>query len=154
MLCFIKEFCEQVFVEFKPLRLSVTCSRFAPVSNGWWSSLLPLPTSHTHLSGTSWKRVCVCVCVGAYVCASVQHFTQTLSVPLPKLGLLDLFVPSVVSDNTARNKAALPSQPPAPLISFYNDVLEHLVTIATSEEMTVLDWPIPEFAANKPHKSE
>ena len=80
-----------------------------------------------------------------------------LYVPLPKTGLLDLFVPSVVSDSTARNKAALPSQPPAPLTSLYNHVLEHLVTIATSEEMTHLDWPIPEFAAKKKfysHESE
>lgn len=70
-------------------------------------------------------------------------------------GLLDHFVPLVVSDSSAREKAALHSQPPAPIISLYNHTLEHLATVATSEELGELNWPIPDFAGeNFTEKSE
>ncbi len=53
----------------------------------------------------------------------------------------------MVSDSTAREKATLPSQAPAPIISLYNYILDHLATVATGEELEELDWPIPEYAA-------
>ena len=55
----------------------------------------------------------------------------------------------MVSDGTAREKACLPSQHPDPLISLYNTVLEHLASVANSDELVALDWPIPEFASQK-----
>ena len=64
-------------------------------------------------------------------------------------GLLKHFVSPVISDGGARQKAHLPSQPPAPIVTLYNAVLHHLIITAASEEIRTLNWPVVEFSSSQ-----
>ena len=64
-------------------------------------------------------------------------------------GLLKHFVSPVISDGGTRKKTRLPSQPPAPIVSLYNAVLQHLIKTAVSEEILTLNWPVVEFVSSE-----
>ncbi|XP_072902486.1 germinal-center associated nuclear protein isoform X2 [Hemitrygon akajei] len=60
-------------------------------------------------------------------------------------GLCREFSDQFYSDKSERQSAALPSQNPSTIIELYNDVLQFLSEVITSELLCDLSWPVAEF---------
>lgn len=75
----------------------------------------------------------------------IRHCVTPLR-PLFTAGLNKHFFSLVVADRQKRAEAGLPSQPPGPLVKLFNAVVSHLSHQASREELTALQWPLPEFA--------
>lgn len=76
-----------------------------------------------------------------------MHLSVLFSLLFP--GILDHFIPLVISDGQKRQLAGLPSQPLAPLVSLYNATLNHLISTALTPKLRDLQWPPPEFAPSR-----
>lgn len=77
--------------------------------------------------------------------------SQTL-LQVVELGLCREFHSRLRQDKQDRKNAGLPSQHPEPIVELCNSVLSFLAGVVTSEHLSSLCWPPPEFSL--PENSE
>ncbi|XP_051874599.1 germinal-center associated nuclear protein isoform X3 [Pristis pectinata] len=61
-------------------------------------------------------------------------------------GLCREFSDQFYNDKSERQSATLPSQDPSSIIELYNDVLQFLSEVVSSEQLYNLSWPVAEFS--------
>lgn len=77
--------------------------------------------------------------------ASPDLSSQTL-LQVVESGLCREFHSRLQRDEQNRKQAGLPSQQPEPIVQLYNSVLSFLADVMSSEQLSSLCWPPPEFS--------
>uniref|UniRef100_A0A6I8NHV6 Germinal-center associated nuclear protein n=1 Tax=Ornithorhynchus anatinus TaxID=9258 RepID=A0A6I8NHV6_ORNAN len=106
--------------------------------------IVEIPDSVSDLRGTNRVSASVKWLV-AHCPGSLELCCRTL-LQFVEDGLSFEFSDRFFHDRRERRLAGLPSQEPGAVIELYNSVLQFLATVASSERLCDLSWPVTEFA--------
>ncbi|XP_059823380.1 germinal-center associated nuclear protein isoform X2 [Hypanus sabinus] len=105
--------------------------------------IVPIPEQTNDLQGSN--KVSAAVSWLASRCPSPPEVCCRTLMQFIEDGLCREFSDQFYNDKSERQSAALPSQNPSTIIELYNDVLQFLSEVITSELLYNLSWPVAEF---------